>query len=227
MISAIERPSPHPHKLICLCIPISFVIVTGNFPTITRVLLAKIPPTDGQMMYMYDDHVFHYMVDSGICFLCMSDEKKKHRLPYAFLQELKQSFVSTHRMEDAQRAIAFSFNEEFSPTIGQLMEKYNHPNVVVDNIDALKVQIDDVKEGMIQNIENLLERGEKIELLVDKTERLNQQSFKFESSSRSLRRHMYWRSVRRKIIGGAIGAAIVLWIVSSACGGMDFHRCRL
>lgn len=40
---------------------------------------------------------------------------------------------------------------------------------VADNIDALKNQIDTVKDGMVQNIENLLERGEKIELLVDKT----------------------------------------------------------
>jgi hypothetical protein len=26
----------------------------GNFPTVTRVLLAKIPPMDGKMSYVYD-----------------------------------------------------------------------------------------------------------------------------------------------------------------------------
>ena len=40
---------------------------------------------------------------------------------------------------------------------------------------------------MVENIEKVLERGEKIELLVDKTDRLNQQAFKFESSSRKLK----------------------------------------
>lgn len=35
---------------------------------------------------------------------------------------------------------------------------------------------------MIENIDRVLERGEKIELLVDKTDRLNQQAFKFEKS---------------------------------------------
>lgn len=30
--------------------------VTGNFPTVTRVLLSKIPPVDGRMTYVYDEY---------------------------------------------------------------------------------------------------------------------------------------------------------------------------
>lgn len=37
---------------------------------------------------------------------------------------------------------------------------------------------------MIENIDRVLERGERIELLVDKTDRLNQQAFRFEKSVR-------------------------------------------
>jgi hypothetical protein len=36
-------------------------------------------------------------------------------------------------------------------------------------------------------VSQVLERGERIELLVDKTDRLNQTSFKFEKSSRQLK----------------------------------------
>jgi len=35
---------------------------------------------------------------------------------------------------------------------------------------------------MIDNIDRVLERGEKIELLVNKTDQLNQQAFKFEKT---------------------------------------------
>lgn len=35
---------------------------------------------------------------------------------------------------------------------------------------------------MIENIDRVLERGERIELLVDKTDRLSQQAYKFEKS---------------------------------------------
>ena len=42
---------------------------SGNFPTVTRVLLSKIPDTDSKMSYAYDQHVFHYIVENGITFL--------------------------------------------------------------------------------------------------------------------------------------------------------------
>ena len=35
---------------------------SGNFCTVTRVLLGKIPDQDGKMSYVYDQHVFHYIV---------------------------------------------------------------------------------------------------------------------------------------------------------------------
>jgi Synaptobrevin/VAMP-like protein len=175
---------------------------------------------------VYDDYVFHYVVENGICYLCMSDEKNKHRLPYAFLQDIQDLFLAKYGLEIAQRAIAFSLNDEFSTIIQQRMEHFNSGGAM-DNIDTLKNQIDEVKEGMVQNIEKVLERGEKIELLVDKTDRLNQQAFRFESSSRGLRRHMYWKRMRNIAICSVFGLVLVFILVAEGCGGFDFHRCRL
>ena len=78
-------------------------------------------------------------------------------------------------------------NDEFSKMIKERMDYYNSAGSNVDNLSAVKNQIEDVKGHMVENIEKVLERGEKIELLVDKTDRLNQQAFKFESSSRKLK----------------------------------------
>lgn len=89
---------------------------TGNFPTVTRVLLAKIPENDSKMSYVYDKYVFHYVVDQGITFLCMSDEGTKRRLAFAFLDDIqglwRERFAATE-----QTAIAFSMNEAFSPVL--------------------------------------------------------------------------------------------------------------
>jgi len=198
---------------------------TGNFPTITRMLLEKIPANDGKMSYVYDDHVFHYVVESGICYLCMSDEINKHRVPYAFLLDMKQNFLANYAVEDAQRAIAFTFNDAFSRIICDRMNYYNKGGTV-DNIDLLKNQIDEVKDGMVQNIEKVLERGEKIELLVDKTDRLNEQAFRFESSSRNLRRHLYWKRVRI-IVFGTVAVALFIYFTSvSLCGGFSLKKCK-
>jgi hypothetical protein len=41
-----------------------------------------------------------------------------------------------------------------------------------DNVSKLRSQVDEVKDVMTQNIERVLERGEKLDDLVDKTEDL-------------------------------------------------------
>ncbi|ACI64115.1 synaptobrevin [Thalassiosira pseudonana CCMP1335] len=202
-----------------------YTATSGNFPTVTRVLLSKIPPVDGRMTYVYDEYTFHYVTEGGICFLCMSDEQNKHRIPFAFLQEVKDLFTSKYGLEVPQRAIAFSLNEEFSRTIKDRMDYYNDAGSNVDGLSAVKNQIDAVKDNMVQNIESVLERGEKIELLVDKTDRLNQAAFKFESSSRNLRRAMWWKNVRWVGFLIVAGGFFVFFVASLFCG-FDFHRCK-
>ena len=53
---------------------------------------------------------------------------------------------------------------------------------------------------MCENIDNLLERGEKIELLVDKTDKLSETAFKFEKSSRALKRSVYCNRIRTYLL---------------------------
>ena len=72
----------------------SLAVCAGNFPTVTRVLLAKIPPLDGKMSYVYDKHVFHYLVEGNITYLCMADEGMKRRIPFTFLEDVKRRFVT-------------------------------------------------------------------------------------------------------------------------------------
>lgn len=201
---------------------------TGNFPTVTRVLLAKIPTEDGKQTYVYDNYLFHYIVEQGICFLCMSDELNKHRIPFAFLNDMKDQFTSKYGREEPQHAIAFAYNEEFSKIIEARMDYYNSDEAdkAIDSLGAVKSQIDDVKGVMVQNIERVLERGERLELLVERTDRLNQQAFRFEASSRSLRRTMQWRQMRCYIAGGVGALFVVFILIATGCGGLDFHRCR-
>lgn len=77
---------------------------------------------------------------------------------------------------------------------------------------------------MVQNIERVLERGEKIELLVDKTENLNAQAFRFKKQSTHLRRALWWKNCKIVLALLAIVVAIALLVAMSACGA-TFHKC--
>lgn len=163
-----------------------FTATSGNFPTVTRMLLAKIPAQDGKMSYVYDSSTtFHYIVDSGITYLCMASEMTKRRIPFAFLEDIRIRFKQ--QFGDAiHTAIPFSMNEDFSPVLKRQMEYYNG-DPSADKITKVKGELEEVKGVMVENIEKVLERGEKIELLVDKTDRLNQTAFKFEKTSKQLK----------------------------------------
>merc|ERR1739848_449179 len=75
------------------------------------------PQQDEKMTLVHDDYVFHYIVENGICYMCMSDEKNKHRIPFAFLEDTKNRFLAQFGLENAQQAIAFAMNEDFKGTL--------------------------------------------------------------------------------------------------------------
>lgn len=195
---------------------------SGNFPTVTRVLLSKIPANeDGKMSYVYDNHVFHYIVENRIIYLCMCDETDKRRIPFSFLEDVKQLFTEQFG-EHAQKAITFAFNTEFSPVLKQRMDHFNNPSS--DSLTTVNNKIHDVKDVMVKNVEMLLERGEKLELLVDKTDRLHQQAFKFERSSHHLRTALFWKRVKF-YTGMTVFLIVASWLISSSICGFDYKKC--
>ncbi|KXN65010.1 vesicle-associated membrane protein [Conidiobolus coronatus NRRL 28638] len=171
---------------------------SGNFQSITQSILSKIPSTNSKLTYVYDKYLFHYICEEGIIFLCMADESFGRRIPFAFLENIKQKFTSSYSPNAIEDAPAYGFNE-FSKTLAQQMDTYsNDPNV--DRFKQAKNEIEGVKDVMVQNIERVLERGERIDLLVDKTDNLTQSSFIFRKRSTALRRSLWWKNARLRFM---------------------------
>lgn len=198
-----------------------YTFTTGNFPTITRVLLGKITDKDQKMSYVYDQYVFHYVVENHITYLCMCDDVNKRRVPFTFLDEVKAKFQGMYG-DKAQTAIAYAMNNEFGAILKTIMERFN--GAEGDTFSAIHSKIDDVKNVMVQNIDNIMERGEKLELLVDKTDKLQQSAFKFERSSKQLKNAMLWRRVKLYLLI-AVVVALALWLITSLICGFDYSSC--
>uniref|UniRef100_A0A0A0M197 V-SNARE coiled-coil homology domain-containing protein n=1 Tax=Cucumis sativus TaxID=3659 RepID=A0A0A0M197_CUCSA len=67
----------------------------------------------------------------------------------------------------------------------------------------------------------VLDRGEKIELLVDKTENLHTQAQDFKTSGTKIRRKMWLQNMKIKLIVLGILIALILIIVLSVCRGFN------
>ncbi|KAK3036692.1 hypothetical protein RJ639_031560 [Escallonia herrerae] len=77
-----------------------------------------------------------------------------------------------------------------------------------------------VAANLVVVVQNLvLDRGEKIELLVDKTENLQFHADSFQRQGRQLRRKMWLQNFQIKLIVGGIILVLIIIIWLTACGG--------
>ena len=179
---------------------------------------------DHRMSLAYDTQVFHYVVSGGITYIVMADASSRRRLSFAFLKDIKEQFQQNYG-DRAQTANAFAMNEEFAPVLQRRMLHFNNdPNG--DPLTKAQNQVNDLKHGAMKNINKVLERGEKIELLVDKTDRMKNTAKKFQRTSRSLKNAMWWKNVQMWAMVIGCAAFVVYLIAAMTCGGLALPSCR-
>eukprot|EP00941_MAST-03F_sp_MAST-3F-sp1_P001683 g1683.t1 len=196
--------------------------IAGNFHTVlTAKLLPKFPSKDGKYSFIYDKYMFHYINADGLTFLCMSDVDTKRRKTFGFLESIKSRFLQDFG-DKVDTAITYGMNAEFAPVLQQKMQKYNDPRN--DKMTRAMENIESVKGVMIQSIESIMERGEKLEILVDRTENLANSAQHFRHQGSALRKKMWLRNLKWTLCMSSMGILFLVLIIyglSSAFSGSD------
>jgi len=65
-----------------------------------------------------------------------------------------------------------------------------------DALSQTQADLAQVRDIMVHNVEQILSRGERIELLVDKTDNLSGQAWAFRRGARDVRRREFWKNQR-------------------------------
>jgi len=76
-----------------------------------------------------------------------------------------------------------------------------------DELSRAQNELNQVKDIMVQNVEQILSRGERIELLVDKTDVMAGQATAFRRGARTVRRQMWWKD--KKVLGLSVLVGLV------------------
>ncbi|XP_066919357.1 uncharacterized protein [Clytia hemisphaerica] len=174
----------------------------GNFEQITTKILQSIDTSqDSKCSYTSESYVFHVMISQGLVFLCMADESMGKTMPYGYLAEIKNKFMGGTLRERAFHCNAYELKHDFSPVLMQQMRRFNRGDVEANSkVKNLQKDVDTVKSVMTENIGKLLERGEKLDVLVDKTEDLSKSSESFARSAKKVRRKMWWQNKKMCLI---------------------------
>ena len=84
-----------------------------------------------------------------------------------------------------------------------------------DELTRAQTELNQVKDIMVQNVEQILSRGERIELLVDKTDTMASQATAFRRGARSVRRQMWWKNSKIMALSVLVGL-VSFWFISFA-----------
>ena len=79
--------------------------------------------------------------------------------------------------------------------------------------------------GMTAYVVQILDRGERLELLVNKTDNLQSDSLVFRKQSRQLRRKVWWQSARMLVLMFLVLAVALFLVVTGICG-IRLRQCR-
>ncbi|XP_073047571.1 putative vesicle-associated membrane protein 726 [Primulina eburnea] len=192
---------------------------TGNFTNIASQCLQKLPASNNKFTYNCDGHTFNYLVDNGFTYCVVAVESAGRQIPMAFLERVKDDFSKRYGGGKASTTGANGLKREFGPKLKEHMQYcVDHPEEI-SKLAKVKDQISQVKGVMMENIEKVLDRGEKVELLVDKTENLRSQAQDFRTQGTKMRRKMWIHNMKIKLIVFGIILALILIIILTVCHG--------
>ncbi|GAA0170337.1 hypothetical protein Leryth_026575 [Lithospermum erythrorhizon] len=190
---------------------------TGNFTSVAAQCLQKLPASNNRFTYNCDGHTFNYLVADGFTYCVVASESAGRQIPIGFLERIKEDFSKKYGGGKATSTGANGLKREFGPKLKEHMKYCVDNPEEINKLAKVKAQVNEVKGVMMENIEKVLDRGEKIELLVDKTENLRSQAQDFRQQGTKMRRKMWYQNMKMKLIVLCILIVLVLIIFLSVC----------
>ncbi|SPC65328.1 related to vesicle-associated membrane protein 7 [Ustilago sp. UG-2017b] len=181
-----------------------------RFLPAAQTILSRIPPNSSKLSYAFEDWLFHYVSSDNLVYMAVADTDTGRRIPFAFLAHVQRHFLSSYEVP-SEDEISSTDHSGLTKELKELVNKFNADLQGVDPIAQAKNELAGVKDIMTQNVEQILSRGERIELLMDRTDNAANQSMAFRRRAVGLRRQMWWKNV--KVIGLAGFSAVVLLFV--------------
>ncbi|KXN93169.1 hypothetical protein AN958_00093, partial [Leucoagaricus sp. SymC.cos] len=137
---------------------------------------------------------------------------------------VRPQFHSTPSSSAQDDLPAYGLQGSFGLVISSLMHTYNTAPPM-DELARAQSELNQAKDIMVQNVEQILSRGERIELLVDKTDAMAGQATAFRRGARSVRRQMWWKN-KRVLSLSIFVALLLLWMLIAEFCGASFGKCR-
>lgn len=206
---------------------------TQNASAIATLILDKIDfEVESKQTFVHQKYQIHYIhtaptagIKGGLTYLAIGTESLGRRVPFACLFDVKRRFLESYQSQEIASAGSNELSA-FEPVIKDRMSAVLENGVDgADKAKEVQREIESVKDIMSQNIERVLERGERIDLLVDQSAHLQSSSLAFRKKSAAVKRQMWWQKTRTNALIGTTVVFLTYIMVGMGCGLPAFGRC--
>jgi len=197
---------------------------TGNFIQISRLLLQElVGEPNGKASVSKSNNDFHFVIHDGLVFMCMTQDKFSIGKSFAYLNEIKTNFIAQYEGE-WENAKPLEMNNSFSRFLKS--KKAHYESAQGDLIGQINQEIADTNKTVLNNLEKVLDRGAKIEILMEKTEQLDNLSLTMVTRTRDLKHKLWLRNVKLGIAIACVAVILILIAIGIGCSKNGFlDRC--
>ncbi|TGZ74074.1 hypothetical protein CRM22_001142 [Opisthorchis felineus] len=155
-----------------------------------KQLVCRLTPTSpSRCSLIAGPYVFHYLLDRGVCYLILTESQFNRTKAFGFLEAIQTQFYGDYssKIDTVSRPYAFL---DFDRFIHQTQKTYTDTRS--SNMNQLNVALQDVQRIMVQNIDDVLQRGEALSALDTRASNLSTMSKKYRQDAASLNMQSAW-----------------------------------
>jgi len=184
-------------------------------------MLAKLSQEGKYTFQLSEARTAYCLVDHlGVTFGCVaSSTGMSSTSAMVFLGDLQEQFYCQFSTQEVQTCAENTTQfRRFSVTMKKAIDiAYSGGS---EKISEVKKQIEDTRQIMSTNIDKVLERGERLDDVMDKSEAMKNTADAFRKKGKELRRKMWWQNTKMKIIIAAVVLLLIVILFFSICGGV-------
>jgi len=127
------------------------------------------------------NYLFHYLIDNDVVYLTLCDKNFSKRLSFSYLEDLAQEFLTQNgtKIQSVSRPYFFiEFDTFIQKARKNVMDSRSRRN-----ISALNTELQDVQRIMVQNIDDVINRGAVLADMDTKAQNLSMLSQKYKKDA--------------------------------------------
>jgi vesicle transport protein SEC22 len=183
----------------------------SDFRSQTKALLLKLSSqSENNSIVEFDKYLAHIKITDEVAFICFCEKSSSKNVAFAFLNELSETFFKMFtegQIMSANRPYALI---KFEATIHRVMREYQNARSV-EGLSRIKQDLSEVQSIMTENINEVLERGNKLDYLNLLSGNLAVDSKRYLDVSRDLNLQAFYKNAKVILIA-FIFICIIIYI---------------